>query len=138
MIDLRRRRRLHRRDDTGATLVEFALVAPLLFVLLFGITGAYLCFPEPFGDAADKIQPMTEANAGRRVVDTVMYWLARAHFGRFGGWSTKIIWASFGLAPAVLFVTGVVMWWNRVLRPSLQTERHTRRVQPRAKRREAV
>jgi uncharacterized iron-regulated membrane protein len=110
----------------------------VLFVLLFGITGAYLCFPEPFGDAADKIQPMTEANAGRRVVDTVMYWLARAHFGRFGGWSTKIIWASFGLAPAVLFVTGVVMWWNRVLRPSLQTERHTRRVQPRAKRREAV
>jgi Flp pilus assembly protein TadG len=45
MIDLRRRRRLHRRDDTGATLVEFALVAPLLFVLLFGlISGCFLVY----------------------------------------------------------------------------------------------
>jgi uncharacterized iron-regulated membrane protein len=109
-----------------------------VFVLLFGVTGAYLCFPEPFGDAADAIQPMTDANAGRRVVDTIMYWLARSHFGRFGGWSTKLIWATFGMAPVILFLTGVVMWWNRVLRPAMTTERQGRRVPPRAKRREAV
>ncbi len=41
----RARRRAHRRDDTGATLVEFALVAPLLFLLLFGIiAGCFLAY----------------------------------------------------------------------------------------------
>jgi len=27
----------------------------------------------------------------------------------------KTIWVVFGLAPVLLFVTGVLMWWNRVL-----------------------
>ena len=29
---------------------------------------------------------------------------------------TKVIWALFGLAPAAMFVTGTIMWWNRVIR----------------------
>jgi Flp pilus assembly protein TadG len=34
-----------RRDETGATLVEFALVAPLVFLLIFGmIAGSFLAF----------------------------------------------------------------------------------------------
>ncbi|HVA02779.1 MAG TPA: TadE/TadG family type IV pilus assembly protein [Acidimicrobiales bacterium] len=37
--------RVNRRDETGATLVEFALVAPLVFLLIFGlIGGSYLAF----------------------------------------------------------------------------------------------
>jgi uncharacterized iron-regulated membrane protein len=32
---------------------------------------------------------------------------------------TKFVWAVFGLAPAVMFVTGVMMWWNRVVRKKL-------------------
>jgi uncharacterized iron-regulated membrane protein len=28
----------------------------------------------------------------------------------------KAFWAFVGLVPALMFVTGVVMWWNRVLR----------------------
>jgi uncharacterized iron-regulated membrane protein len=27
----------------------------------------------------------------------------------------KVLWTIFGLAPALLFVTGGLMWWNRVL-----------------------
>jgi uncharacterized iron-regulated membrane protein len=27
-----------------------------------------------------------------------------------------------GLIPLVLFITGAVMWWNRVLRPALQRQ----------------
>jgi uncharacterized iron-regulated membrane protein len=38
------------------------------------------------------------------------------HFGNFAGIGTRIIWALVGLAPAILFITGAVMWWNRVLR----------------------
>jgi Flp pilus assembly protein TadG len=45
MTTFRRRLRAHRRDDTGATLVEFALVAPLVFLLIFAlIGGCYLAF----------------------------------------------------------------------------------------------
>lgn len=99
----------------------------LLMVLLWGVTGAYLCFPNWFSDMADAIEPLTEQNAGARHVDTVLYWLAYLHFGRFGGRipgcgptcnaTFKFLWAAIGFAPPVMFVTGAIMWWNRVLRP---------------------
>jgi len=88
----------------------------LLFVLMFGITGAYLGLPDAFAAVVEFLEPSTDANLGSRVGDAVLYWLAYAHFGRFGGWGTKVLWAALGLAPAVLFVTGALMWWNRVLR----------------------
>jgi Flp pilus assembly protein TadG len=45
MTPVRRNRRVGRGDETGATLVEFALVAPLVFMLIFGlIAGSYLAF----------------------------------------------------------------------------------------------
>jgi hypothetical protein len=57
------------------------------------------------------------------------------HFGRVNGigipcsgpgfcdQTTKAIWAVFGLSPAAMFVTGAIMWWNRVLRPRLASAR---------------
>jgi uncharacterized iron-regulated membrane protein len=108
------------------------------FVLLFGITGAYLGNPQPFQDLADRLEPPTDANAGVRTVDQILYWLAFMHFGRINGIgipcsgrglcdsTTKLVWTVFGLAPAVMFVTGAVMWWNRVLRKKLRrTSRHS-------------
>jgi uncharacterized iron-regulated membrane protein len=99
----------------------------LAFVLLFGVTGAYLAYPDPFNNLADLIEPPTNANAGTRVVDSVTYWLAYAHFGRFArripgcllrcDKTLKFVWAAFGLAPAALFITGAIMWWNRVVDP---------------------
>ena len=99
------------------------------FTLMFALSGVYLGFPEWFQDLADRIQPPTPENAGRRIVDDIVYWLAYLHFGRINGigipchgpglcdQTTKAIWALFGVAPAVMFVTGAIMWWNRVLRP---------------------
>jgi len=47
-------------------------------------------------------------------------WIIRTffglHFGNFAGLGTRIVWAVIGLAPPFLFVTGALMWWNRVLR----------------------
>ena len=98
------------------------------FIVLFGLSGAYLGNPEPFQDLADRLDTPTAANAGTRIVDQVIYWLAYLHFGRINGigipcrgpglcdQTTKLIWALAGLAPATMFVTGTVMWWNRVVR----------------------
>ena len=105
------------------------------FTLVFGLSAVYLCFPEPIQDLADWLQPPTAANAGLRIVDKVLYWLAFLHFGRIQGigipcsgpgvcdQATKAVWALFGLAPAAMFVTGAMMWWNRVLRPRLARAR---------------
>lgn len=102
------------------------------FVLLFGLSGIYLCIPDAFQTAADWLQPVTAENAGKRFVDAVLYWLAFLHFGRINGigipcsgpglcdQTVKAIWAVFGLAPAAMFVTGATMWWNRVLRPRVR------------------
>jgi uncharacterized iron-regulated membrane protein len=38
------------------------------------------------------------------------------HFGRYGGMGVRITYVIIGLLPAVMFVTGSIMWWNRVLR----------------------
>jgi len=98
------------------------------FIVIFALSGAYLCFADAFHMLADLIQPMTDENAGNRLVDKVLYWLAFLHFGRINGigipcsgpgvcdQSVKAVWALFGLAPAAMIVTGVTMWWNRELR----------------------
>ncbi|HUK37157.1 MAG TPA: PepSY-associated TM helix domain-containing protein, partial [Vicinamibacterales bacterium] len=54
-------------------------------ILMFGISGAYLGNPETFQDFADRLQPPTAANAGFRLVDSIIYWLAYLHFGRICG-----------------------------------------------------
>ena len=109
------------------------------FMLVFGLSGVYLGLPEPLQDLADKLEPPTAANAGVRIGDRVIYWLAYLHFGRINGigipcsgpglcdQTTKAIWAVFGLAPAAMFLTGAIMWWNRVLRSRWQAlARHAR------------
>jgi uncharacterized iron-regulated membrane protein len=97
------------------------------FVLFFGITGLYLSFTATFVQLFELLDPQTETNLGQRGIDSVMYWMAFSHFGRFGGLKTEITWAIFGLAPAVLVVTGTLMWWNRVAWPSLLQLVATRR-----------
>jgi uncharacterized iron-regulated membrane protein len=105
------------------------------FTLVFGISGIYLAYPEAIQNFADRLQPPTPVNAGYRIVDRVIYWVAYLHFGRICGigipckgpgvcdQTTKAVWALFGMAPAVMFVTGAILWWNRVLSPRLARER---------------
>ena len=104
----------------------------LAFMLLFGFSGAYLGNPQQVQDLADRIEPITDANTQTRTVDQVIYWLAYLHFGRINGIgisckgpglcdsTVKLIWAVFGLTPAAMFVTGAMMWWNRVIRQKLR------------------
>src|SRR5580765_4730458 len=105
------------------------------FILVFGVSGAYLSVPQVLQGLADWLEPPTAANAGLRIGDRVIYWVAFLHFGRINGigipcsgpglcdQTTKAIWALFGLTPAAMFVTGAIMWWNRVLRSRMASGR---------------
>jgi uncharacterized iron-regulated membrane protein len=59
----------------------------------------------------------------RTVGDEILEWIGSIHVGNFGGRAIQIVWCCFGLAPAVLFITGAVSWWRRVVRPMLVRER---------------
>jgi uncharacterized iron-regulated membrane protein len=87
-----------------------------LFMLMWGVSGFYLGVPEPFSAVVDAISD-PEDFLGERPGDVVLLWLTRLHFGRWRGmpW-LQAAWAVIGLVPALMFVTGTVMWWNRVLR----------------------
>lgn len=50
----------------------------------------------------------------------MLAWIGPLHLGTFGGpglsgFGIKALWTLFGLAFPLLFVTGLLMWWNRVL-----------------------
>ena len=89
-----------------------------IIVLLWAVSGIYLVFPHPFMAIVDFVDPLDPQSLVPRRGDLVLEWLAKLHFGRFAGIKTKWMWAILGIIPPVLFITGAVMWWNRVLRPS--------------------
>ena len=81
-------------------------------VLLWAVSGIYLSFPQPFDRAVDWIWPIEQYD-GVRPGDVMLLWLTRLHFGRWRSHALKVVWVVTGLIPAVMFVTGFVMWWQR-------------------------
>jgi uncharacterized iron-regulated membrane protein len=75
--------------------------------------------------AVDYFEPPGELS-GQRRGDLFIAWLVRMHFGRYGGMGVRITYVIIGLLPAVMFVTGAIMWWNRVLRRWLAETKTTR------------
>jgi len=91
-------------------------------MLVWGISGVYLGIPDPFADFVDAVSnPATDY--GDRPGDVFLQWLVRFHFGRWRSAPLKALWAVVGLVPAVMFVTGTIMWWNRSVRPWLRRRR---------------
>ncbi|MEH2166826.1 MAG: PepSY-associated TM helix domain-containing protein [Nostoc sp.] len=45
--------------------------------------------------------------------EAILNQFGSVHFGTFGGRLTQVLYVFVGLAPTVLMVTGVVMWWYR-------------------------
>ncbi|MES1255231.1 MAG: PepSY-associated TM helix domain-containing protein [Acidobacteriota bacterium] len=95
-------------NDRGAFQVTFSPVKPtpvgatnLPSVYLDQFTGAVLAAP---------------TEAPRTAGDMVMKWVAPLHVGSFGPTGLRLAWAVLGLSPALLFVTGLLMWWSRVVR----------------------
>ncbi|WP_375513538.1 PepSY-associated TM helix domain-containing protein [uncultured Nostoc sp.] len=48
-----------------------------------------------------------------RLGDRILNSFVPLHYGTFGGLPTRILYIFVGLAPLVLFVTSLVMWWYR-------------------------
>jgi len=105
----------------------------LPIVLVFGFVGFYAGFPRPVQVVVNKIAPLDVYGIDGPVTpstrtfrpkltpgDQVIRWISYLHFGNFGGWPSKALWVVIGLAPAFLFVTGSLMWWNRVLGPAVR------------------
>ena len=94
----------------------------LLILVLWGVSGIYFGFPDFFIKVVDYFEPPDQVPMGRRG-DAFIAWMVRMHFGRYGGMGVRITYVIIGLLPAVMFVTGAVMWWNRVLRRWLAESR---------------
>ncbi len=92
----------------------------IAFFIMWAVSGIYLSIPNTFNAAVDFLEPLKASSRSMRFGDQVLYWLAQAHFGRFAGVKTKILWTVLGLTPAALFLTGTFLWWNRVLMPWLR------------------
>jgi uncharacterized iron-regulated membrane protein len=80
----------------------------LLFVFMWGVTGIYLSFEAPVYALFNWLDP------NDNYTDTFLQQFEFLHFGRYNAF-WEGVWVVLGLVPAVLFVTGAVMWWKRVL-----------------------
>jgi uncharacterized iron-regulated membrane protein len=85
-------------------------------VLLWALGGIYFAFPDVFNALASALEEGGEETASSWFVNDALAVLARLHFGRAYGLTVKILWGVLGLLPCVLLVTGVLMWWWRVVR----------------------
>jgi len=94
-----------------------------LFIFMWGITGVVLVFPIPFQNLVAHFTPINQPFYRRQPVaigDKILRWPAYLHFGNRWGWPLETLWVILGLVPVLLLVTGVIMWWNRVLSPALK------------------
>ncbi len=102
-------------DSTGAFLVMFSPVRPAP-VGREQLTPVYL---DQYTGAVLKEAPRQSRSAG----DLIMDWVAPLHVGSFGGTTIRVAWLILGLVPPLLFITGFIMWWSRVVRPRWLTAR---------------
>ena len=100
-MHVRRRARLARQNWDIHSAVGFWC---LLLVLIWGVSGICLCFPGTLNSVLSY---------------RLRLWITRLHFGQFNG-VTEVLWTLLGLAPAILAVTGALMWWNRFLSKKLR------------------
>ena len=86
-------------------------------IALWALSGIYLSMPTPFMTVVNAVfGPELDELRLQRPVDVAVEWMVRLHFGRWRSHTLKAVWVVLGLIPPVMFVTGAVMWWNRVAR----------------------
>ena len=87
-----------------------------LFVLLWGISGMYFCFPNAFNAVSGLFDGSAQPYK-LGLGDIALGWLSKLHFGRFNG-LTKAIWSLVGLVPALMSLTGLFLCCHRIIHKS--------------------
>ena len=82
-----------------------------LLLLNWCLTSIYFAFPGPVEDFRDWID--ADPTDFDRPGEGTMNFLIDAHFGRFGGAWGRTGWVVLGLTPAVLLISGVLVWWRQ-------------------------
>lgn len=90
-------------------------------VMMFGAMENQGILRSPYGSivvfngATGELKSATaarDAGLGAQIVDS----FRPLHFGNFGGLTVKILWCLGGMAPAILAVSGSILWWKRKFR----------------------
>ena len=89
--------------DRGAFLVMFAASSP---------TPAYSQLDSVYLDRYSG-RPLPPDPGAPTLGDGIVRSMTTLHIGAFGGGVIRGLWLVFGLMPALLFATGLVVWWNR-------------------------
>lgn len=82
-----------------------------LLLLNWCLTSLYFAFPGPVEDFRDWLDP--DFADFDRPGEALISFLVDAHFGRWGGFWGRMTWVMLGLAPALLFLSGFWVWWQR-------------------------
>lgn len=89
-------------------------------------TGRSFVYLDPWTGEAVAVDRALSAPAGMKALN-LLYPL---HIGSFGGLAVRILYAVLGLAPLILFVSGILMWWNRTQVPKRRRRRPPTRTSP--------
>ena len=87
----------------------------LAMSLVWTLTAIYFAFPDVFEATIDYFD--SDKTDQTRPGEWLLLLLVKLHFGRFGGLGVRVLWVLLGLVPAILFATGFIVWWTRVIRP---------------------
>jgi uncharacterized iron-regulated membrane protein len=79
----------------------------LMFVLLWGVSATYFCFPRLF-------ESLLIFDRSDKFTDRGLEWLADLHFGRFNR-VTEAVWTICGLVPAAMAFTGAFICCRRMI-----------------------
>jgi len=67
-----------------------------------------------------RVLRVVQAQPGTSLQARIDKWAGLIHYGRFWGYASRFAWVWLGLAVPLLFGSGVLMWWHRVVVKTLR------------------
>ena len=103
----------------GRIVMPSTRTAPLLLLMAYHDHGDF--------DTSDEVNLFFDQYSGRLIErrdtglqkmsagDLLMKWMGPIHLGSFGGVGVKTLWSVLALSFPLLAITGIIMWWRRVV-----------------------